>query len=71
MPVYTKILLALIIIGGINWGLIGIFDFNLVAWLLGGSQSFWSRAVFTVVGIAGLCSIPGLFIPASKQPQAH
>ena len=46
---FYKICLILMIIGGINWG------------LLGGSSSIWSRIVFTVVGAAALCGIPGLF----------
>ncbi len=49
------------IIGGINWGLVGLFQFDFVGWLLGGSSSIWSRIVFTVVGIAAVCGIPGLF----------
>ena len=56
-----KIALALVIIGGINWGLIGLFGFNAVAWLLGGATSFLSRTVFTLVGVAALCAIPSLF----------
>lgn len=58
MNVFYKICIALIIIGGINWGLIG---FNAVAWLLGGATSFLSRTVFTLVGVAALCAIPSLF----------
>ena len=61
MSVFKKILLLLAIIGGINWGIYGIWGFNAVGWLLGGSASIWSRIVFTLVGIAALCGIPGLF----------
>ena len=61
MNVFYKICIALIIIGGINWGLIGLFGFNAVAWLLGGATSFLSRTVFTLVGVAALCAIPSLF----------
>lgn len=56
-----KIALVLMIIGGINWGLVGLFQFDFVGWLLGGSASVWSRIVFTLVGVAALCGIPGLF----------
>ena len=59
MQTFYKICLILMIIGGINWGLVGLFHF--VGWLLGGSSSIWSRIVFTVVGAAALCGIPGLF----------
>jgi len=40
---------------------VGLFQFDFVGWLLGGSASIWSRIVFTLVGIAALCGIPGLF----------
>ena len=59
--VMDKIALTLLVIGGINWGLIGLFSFDAVAWLLGGSASIWSRIVFTLVGVAAVCGIPGLF----------
>ena len=51
----------LMIVGGINWGLVGLFQFDFVGWLLGGSASIWSRIVFTLVGVAAVCGIPGLF----------
>ena len=57
MQTFYKICLILMIIGGINWGLVGLFQFDFV----GGSASIWSRIVFTLVGIAALCGIPGLF----------
>lgn len=49
--------LALIIIGAINWGLIGFFQFDLVAALFGGMASWISRIIYTVIGIAGLYSL--------------
>ena len=58
---FGKILLVLVIIGGLNWGVYGIWGLNAVGWLLGGSSSLWSRIVFTAVGAAALCGIPGLF----------
>ena len=58
---FYKICLILMIVGGINWGLVGLFQFDFVGWLLGGSSSIWSRIVFTLVGAAALCGIPGLF----------
>ena len=61
MQSFYKICLILLIVGGINWGLVGLFQFDFVGWLLGGSASIWSRIVFTLVGIAALCGIPGLF----------
>ena len=55
------------IIGGINWGLVGLFQFDFVGWLLGGSSSIWSRIVFTVVGVAAVCGIPGLFAEETEE----
>lgn len=49
--------LILSIIGCINWGLVGIFQFDLVAWLFGGSAAVLSRIVYTIVGLAGLWCI--------------
>ena len=51
MQTFYKICLLLLIVGGVNWGLVGLFQFDLVGWLLGGSSSIWSRIVFTVVGV--------------------
>ena len=48
------IVLLLAIIGGINWGLIGIFQFDLVAWLFGGQGAVLSRIIYTLVGIAAV-----------------
>ena len=48
------IALILSIIGCLNWGLIGIFQFDLVAWLFGGQGSVISRVIYTVVALAGL-----------------
>lgn len=53
--------LILSIVGGLNWGLIGIFQFDLVAWLFGGVDSLMSRIVYTVVGLAALWCISLLF----------
>lgn len=51
------IALILSIVGCLNWGLVGIFQFDLVAWLFGGQGSLFSRLVFTIVGLAGIwCS---------------
>ena len=53
--------LILSIVGGLNWGLIGIFQFDLVAWLFGGVDSLISRIVYTVVGLSALWCISLLF----------
>lgn len=62
MGVVSKIALVLvIIIGALNWGLVGIFSFDLVAYLFGGMASLVSRIIYTVVGIAGIWCIALLF----------
>ena len=53
--------LILSIIGCLNWGLVGIFQFDLVAWLFGGQSAVFSRIVYTIVGLAGLWCISLLF----------
>ena len=53
--------LTIAIIGAINWGLIGIFKFDLVAWIFGGQTAVVSRIIYTIVGLAGLWCISLLF----------
>lgn len=53
--------LLLSIVGGLNWGLIGIFQFDLVSWLFGGQDSVVSRIVYTVIGLSALWCITLLF----------
>ncbi len=53
--------LILSIIGSINWGLVGIFKFDLVAWIFGGQTSAVSRIIYTIVGLAGIWCISFLF----------
>ena len=62
-----RLALALIIIGGLNWGLIGILDFDLVAWLFGGPEMFLSRAVYALVGIGAIWSATLLFRPREER----
>ena len=51
------IALILSIIGSINWGLVGLFQFDLVAWIFGGQDAVFSRIIYGVIGIAGLWCI--------------
>ena len=60
MKVIDTIALLLVIIGALNWGLIGIFNFNLVDTIFG-TGSMLSRIIYTLVGIAGLVNIYLLF----------
>ncbi len=57
----NKVSLILVIIGAINWLLIGLFKFDLVGALFGGQASVLSRIIFTIVGLAGLWCITLLF----------
>ncbi|MBQ3044599.1 MAG: DUF378 domain-containing protein [Clostridia bacterium] len=56
-----KISLALIIVGALNWGSIGLFQFDLVAWIFGGQGAILSRIVYTVIALAGIWCISLLF----------
>lgn len=56
MKALNSIILALVIIGAINWGCVGIFGVDLVGSLFGGITSTISRIIFTIVGIAGIWS---------------
>ncbi len=56
-----RIALLLLIIGGINWGLIGIFQFDLVAFIFGGQAAVVSRIIYTLVGICAVWCISLFF----------
>ena len=66
ITVIDRIALALVIIGAINWGLVGLFQFDLVATLFGGQSAALSRVVYAVVGLAGLWCLGLLFRGASR-----
>jgi len=55
------IALILSIIGSLNWGLVSLFQFDLVAWLFGGQSAVLSRIVYGLVGLAGIWCITLLF----------
>lgn len=56
-----KIALILLIVGGINWGSIGLFQFDIVAWICGGQDAIISRIIYTIVGLAAIWCISLLF----------
>ena len=58
---FDKICLILSIIGCLNWGLVGLFEFDLVAWAFGGSTAIISRIIYTVIALAGIWCISLLF----------
>ena len=61
MLVLDKISLALAIIGALNWGSIGLFQLDLVAWLFGGQAAVLSRVVYTLVALGGVWCVSLLF----------
>lgn len=61
MNALFKVALLLVIVGALNWGLIGLFEYDLVAGLFGGQDALGSKIVYSLVGVAGLASIALLF----------
>lgn len=68
--IWDKIALVLTIIGALNWGSIGIFGFDLVAFLCGGQMGIISRIVYTLVGLAGIWCITLLFRDSEEHGSA-
>ena len=62
-----RIALALLIIGGVNWGSVGLFQFDLVSWIAGGQDAVIARVIYTVVALAGLWCISLLFRPREEK----
>lgn len=59
--VMDRIALILVVIGALNWGIIGLFGMDLVAFICGGQMAVISRLIYTLVGLGGLWSISLLF----------
>lgn len=62
-----RIALILVIIGALNWGSVGLFSFDLVAWLCGGQAAVFSRIIYTAVALAGIWCISLLFRPREVE----
>jgi uncharacterized membrane protein YuzA (DUF378 family) len=67
MSVIQKIALSILIVGGLNWGLIGFFDFNLVAFLFDGMTPVISRIVYALVGVASITTLVGWLLPVEEE----
>ncbi|MER1987269.1 MAG: DUF378 domain-containing protein [Solibacillus sp.] len=67
MSVVSRIALALVIIGGLNWGLIGFFQFDLVASIFGGQDAGLARVVYALVGISAIICLGLLFKPSEEM----
>lgn len=61
MKAFRFIVMLLMVIGSLNWGLVGFFQYDLVADLFGGMSSGLSRFIYALVGLAGLCGLKSLF----------
>ena len=61
MKIIDKLALVLVIVGALNWGSVGLFGFDSVAFLFGGQMGTVSRTIYSLVGIAGLWCITLLF----------
>lgn len=71
MVILDRIALALVIIGALNWGSIGLFSFDAVAWIGGSQTAIFSRIVYTIVALAGIWCISMLFRPAEETLVSH
>ena len=59
--IVNKIALIISIIGSLNWGLVGLFSFDLVAWICGGTTTVLARIIYVIVALAGIWCISLLF----------
>lgn len=59
--IMDRIALIITVIGALNWGSIGLFGFDLVAWIFGGQEAIGSRIVYTIVALAGIWCISLIF----------
>ena len=68
--IMDRIALILTIIGALNWGSIGLFRFDIVAWIFGGQDAGFSRVIYNLVALAGIWCISLLFRSREELP-AH
>ncbi|MGN1012884.1 MAG: DUF378 domain-containing protein [Clostridia bacterium] len=68
MKTLYNILLTLVIIGALNWGILGLFKVDLIGSIFGGMTSMISRIIFTLVGICGIGAI-ALYRPINEQEE--
>ncbi len=58
---------VLLVVGGLNWGLVGLFNFDLVAWLFGGSSALASQIVYILVGLAAIVFVVAHLVGRSRE----
>ena len=61
MMIIDKIALLLLIVGGLNWGSVGLFNFDIVGWVFGGTETIGARIVYVIVALCALWCISLLF----------
>ena len=71
MKTLNLVTLVLLIVGGLNWGLVGAFQFDLVATLFGGQDALLSRVVYLLVGLSALWQVAALVRPPSHPSLAR
>lgn len=67
---FDKFSLTMIIIGAVNWALVGLFQFDLVAWIFGGQGAVLSRVIYTIIGLCGLWCVSILFKRIVSQTES-
>lgn len=71
MMIANKIALFIAIIGTLNWGLVGLFSFDLVAWISGGPETILARIIYVLVAISGIWCISMLFKNNDEIAKSH
>lgn len=71
MMIVNKIALALAIIGALNWGLVGLFSFDLVAWITGGATTVVARIIYVLIALCGIWCISMLFMNDEEMSDSH
>ena len=69
--IINKIALIISIIGSLNWGLVGLFSFDLVAWICGGPTTVLARIIYVIVALAGIWCISLLFKSDDEVIEHH
>ena len=71
MMIVNKIALVLAILGALNWGLVGLFSFDLVAWICGGAATVIARIIYVLIALAGVWCISMLFMDDQEVRDSH
>ncbi len=69
MDIIKKIFVAILVVGGINWGLYGLLRFDVVAFMFGGSMQLISRIIYSLVGVSAVVTFVLTFFPEKVEQQ--